>query len=267
MSGRQIGVVRELWRYPVKSLRGESLTEAHLTERGIEGDRRWALRELDRGGIMSARIWSALLQLRATRDDRGGNGDALVRIELPDGRALDVTDPATPAVLAELLGRKVELAQVRRERLSATELDAVILGDAYPPKRDFFDEDVIHIIASGTITHLRTLKPDSDFDPRRFRANILIDTGAEADGFIEDRWLDGVLEIGPSVKINWMRPAIRCVMTTHSQPDLPRDMAILRTAAQAHDAYVGVFAAVGATGRIRVGDPVVLHSEGASHHE
>lgn len=258
MSGRQIGVVRELWRYPVKSLRGEALTAAHLTERGLDGDRQWALRELDRGGIMSARVWAALLDLRATRQDRGANGDPVVRIELPDGRALDVADPATPAILAELLGRKVELAQVRSERPSASELDAVSRGVAYPPQRDFFDEEVIHMIASGTLAHLRTLKPDSDFDPRRFRANILIDTGVAADGFIEDRWLDGVLEIGASVKINGMRPAIRCVMTTHPQPDCPRDLAILRTAAQHHDAYVGVFAAVAAPGLVRVGDPVVL---------
>ena len=258
MGGRQIGTVQALWRYPVKSLRGESLTEAHFTERGIEGDRSWALRELERGGIMSARVWAPLLQLRASRDERGGDDGAMVRIELPDGRVISVTDPETPAILSEFLGRKVELAQVRRERLSAAELDAVIRGTAYPPARDFFDEDVIHIIASGTIAHLRTLKPDSDFDPRRFRANLLVDTGAEADGFIEDRWLDGVLEIGESVKINWMRPAIRCVMTTHPQPDLPRDMAILRTAAQHHEAYVGVFASVAETGRIRVGDPVVL---------
>lgn len=254
MDRRQIGTVQALWRYPVKSLRGESLTAAHVTERGLEGDRQWALRELDRGGIMSARVWAAMLQLRASRDDR----DAAVRIELPDGRALGVIDPATPAVLSALLGRRLELAQVRRERLSANELDAVIRGDAYLPARDFFDEDVIHIIASGTLTHLRALQPDSDFDPHRFRANILIDTGAEDDGFIEDRWLDGVLEIGEVVKIHWLRPAIRCVMTTHPQADLPRDIAILRTAAQHHQAYVGVFAAVAATGRIRVGDQVVL---------
>jgi uncharacterized protein YcbX len=258
MNRQQIGVVQELWRYPIKSLRGESLTVAQITERGIEGDREWALRELDRGGIMSARVWAGLLQLRAVRADHGGNDDAAVRIELPDGRMLDVSDPATPLILTELLGREVALARVRRERLSADELDAVIRGAAYPPKRDFFDEDVVHIIASGTLAHLRTLQPSADFDSRRFRANILIDTGSEDDGFIEDRWLDGVLEIGDAVRINWMRPAIRCVMTTHSQPGLRRDMSILRTAAQHHEAYVGVFAAVAATGRIRVGDPVML---------
>jgi uncharacterized protein YcbX len=253
---RQIGAVQALWRYPVKSLRGESLVEAWITERGIEGDREWALRELQHGSIMSARIFRSLLQLRAARDD--AEADHPVRIELPDGRAVGVTDPETPAILSELFGIKVAPAQVRHDRLSDAELDAVIRGDAYPPSRDFFDEDVIHIIASGTLAHMRTQEPDSDFDPRRFRANILVDTRDEADGFIEDRWLDGILEIGESVKIHWMRPAIRCVITTHPQAELPRDMMILRTAAQHHGAYVGVFASVAAMGRIRVGDPVML---------
>ena len=252
MDKRRIGTVQALWRYPVKSLGGESLDVAELTSRGIAGDRDWALRELERGGIMSARIWAALLHLRARRDASG------VWIDLPDGRAVAVTDPQTPAILSELLKRKVDLAQVRRERLSQAELDAVVRGDAYPPSRDFFDEDVLSLVATGTLAHLRNLQPDSDFDLRRFRTNIVIDTGAENDGFIEDRWLGGVLEIGAVAMIHWMRPAIRCVITTHSQPDLPRDMAILRTAAQHHQAYVGIFAAVATPGSIRVGDPVLL---------
>jgi uncharacterized protein YcbX len=128
----------------------------------------------------------------------------------------------------------------------------------FAPRRDFFDEDVIHVVATGTLEHLRSLRDGSDFDLRRFRANIYVDTGAEADGFIEDRWLNGVLEIGGSARVVGMRPAIRCAMTTHPQDELPRDVAILRTAWQYHQAYVGVFASVGAPGRIRVGDPVVL---------
>ncbi len=81
-----------------------------------------------------------------------------------------------------------------------------------------------------------------DFDPRRFRPNILIDTGSDGGGFIEDRWLGGTLEIGDAVRIGDMWPAIRCSMTTHPQDELPHDPAILRTAAMYHQAYVGVFA-------------------------
>lgn len=238
-------------------MRGEELTAAELTEHGVSGDRLWALRELDRGGIMSARIWAAMLQLGAAYDE-AAPPESATRIELPDGRSLAAGDTEASTVLSALLERKLQLVQVRRERLTPAEIEAVIRGDAEPPKRDFYDEDVMHLIATGTLAHLRNLKPDADFDPRRFRANIYVDTGDEAAGFIEDHWVNGVLEIGPTARIGGIRPAIRCVMTTHPQPGLPRDMSILRTAAQHHEAYVGVFASVAAPGRIRVGDAVVL---------
>ncbi|HZP45115.1 MAG TPA: MOSC N-terminal beta barrel domain-containing protein [Candidatus Binataceae bacterium] len=253
---RQIGTVQAIWRYPVKSLRGEALAEAQIDERGIVGDRRWALRELARGGIMSARIWAAMLQLGARYES--SDGGATVYLELPDGRSMRAGDPLTDQALSAIFGREIRLEAVRRERLSPADLEAIMRGEAFPPARDFFDEDVLHLIASGTLAHLRELRPAADFDPRRFRANIYIDTGAEHDGFIEDRWLEGELVVGERVRIVGMRPAIRCVMTTHPQPDLPRDVSILRTAAQHHDAYVGVFAAVGESGSIRLGDPVVL---------
>lgn len=254
MAKRQIGTVQALWRYPVKSLRGEPLQEAWIDEYGLIGDRRWALRELDRGGIMSARVWAGLLDFSAKYLDAADR----VAIELTDGVSLDPADPSASAALSEALDRRVRLEQVRRERPTPEELDAIVDGSVFPPARDFFDEDVMHIIASGTLAHLRNLNPAGDFDPRRFRANIYIDTGEDRDGFIEDRWLDGELHIGDTVRIVGMRPAIRCVMTTHPQPGLPRDMLILRTAAQHHGAYVGVFASVGESGIVRIGDPVFL---------
>jgi uncharacterized protein len=261
MGRRQIGTVGALWRYPVKSLRGESLAEAGLTERGIAGDRAWAVRELERGGIMSARTFPAMLQMNA-RYLGGPTTDlaAPVVIELPDGRAVNPEDPRTPAILSELLRRRVSLERVRRERLTPEQVEAIMRGEAYPPHRDFFDEDVMHLVATGTLEFMHSLWPDSDFDPRRFRANIYVDTGDEADGFVEDRWLEGVLEIGEQARIVGMRPAIRCAMTTHPQSELPHDVNILRTAWQYHQAYVGVFAAVGAPGTIRLNDPVVLVS-------
>jgi uncharacterized protein YcbX len=255
MARRQIGTVQALWRYPVKSLRGESLTAAMVTEYGLEGDRGFALRELERGGVMSARVWAAMLKLGAHYELDGES--ATVHVQLPDGREARADDPATARFLSELFGREIRIERVCRVRPTATELEAIIRGDAFPPARDFFDEDVLHIIASGTLAHLRRLTPASDFDLRRFRANIYVDTGDEADGFIEDQWLDGRLVIGDAV-IGGLRPAIRCVMTTHPQSELPRDVAILRTAAQHHQAYVGVFASVAAPGTIHVGDAVVL---------
>ncbi len=259
MARQQIGTVGALCRYPIKSMRGESLDEAWITERGIAGDRVWAVRELERGGIMSARTFPRLLDLRAGYEgEPASHPTGHPRIELPGGGTILPDDPEAPAILSGLLRRRVSLEQVRTERLSPAELDSIMRGEAYPPHRDFFDEEVLHLVATGTLAFMRALQPGSDFDARRFRANVYVDTGADADGFIEDRWLDGVLAIGEQVRIVGLRPAIRCAMTTHPQAGLPHDANILRTAWQYHQAYVGVFAAVGAPGRIRLNDPVVL---------
>jgi uncharacterized protein YcbX len=269
MQRQQIGVVGALWRYPVKSMRGESISAAAVTQYGIAGDRAWALRETQYGGVMSARTWPAILQMRAawTQDptpDRLSDNSARVRIEMPDGVILD-DDPDASRTLSDFMRREVRLERVRREPITPAEREAIMSGDMLPPARDFFDEEVVHLIATGTLAHLRALSGGaSDFDPRRFRANIIVDTGADTDGFVEDGWLDGTLEVGDTARIVGMRPALRCAITTHPQDELRHDPAILRTAWQFHQAYAGIFAAVGAEGTIRVGDPVFLTARARS---
>jgi uncharacterized protein len=260
---RQIGVVGALWRYPVKSMRGEALAAAEITRRGVIGDRAWALRESAYGGLVSARSWPAMLQLRASlADDPIAAADTRlprVRIVLPDGTFIHADETAAARILSTFLQRDVRPEQVRSTPITPAEREAILRGDAMPPARDYFDEDVIHLIATGTLAHLRRLSGgDSDFDARRFRANIIVDTGAAADGFVEDDWIDGMIEIGAAVRITGMRPALRCAITTHPQDELPHDPAILRTAWQFHQAYAGIFAAVEAEGTVRIGDSVFL---------
>jgi uncharacterized protein len=260
MQGQQIGVVGALWRYPIKSMRGEQISAAAVTAHGLAGDRAWALREIEYGGLVSARTWPAMLQLRAAwNSDPLTDTSARVRIQLPDGAIIHADDSAASRTLSDFLRREVRLERVRREPITPAEREAIMRGEATPPARDFFDEEVMHLIATGTLAHLRALSGGtSDFDPRRFRANIIVDTGANADGFVEDGWLDGILEIGAAVRIAGMRPALRCAITTHPQDELPHDAAVLRTAWRFHQAYAGIFAAVGAEGTIRVGDPIYL---------
>jgi uncharacterized protein len=260
ISRQQIGVVRALWRYPVKSMRGESLSVAEITQRGVAGDRMWALRESTYGGLVSARTWPAMLQLRASwADNPVENPRARVRIDLPNDEFAYADDPTAALMLSDFLRREVRPEPVRVTPITPEEREAIMRGNAMPPARDYFDEDVIHLIATGTLAHLRTLSGgDSDFDARRFRANIVIDTGANANSFVEDLWLEGRIEIGESVRIIGMRPALRCAITTHPQDDLPHDAAILRTTWQFHQAYAGIFAAVETEGTIRIGDAVYL---------
>lgn len=273
----QVGVVKELFRYPVKSMSGETLTELEIGEKGVPGDRAWALRETN-GRIASAKKWANLLDFRAVYETPPGREAARVKVTLPDGGAVRTTDADVSERVSAVLGRPVRLEQAKPEERAQAEIDTqTIFGDVgvervmpqftaatmpdsfrlYPGA--FFDSAAIHIVTTGSMAHLRTLiGADAQIDARRFRPNIVVETG-RSDGFIEDEWLDGELQIGEWTRIVSMQQALRCVMTTHRQADLRRDMRVLRAVAQNHGAKLGVFAAVGAAGTVRIGDPVWLN--------
>ncbi len=279
MARRMIGKVSALARYPVKSMLGEQLDELDFTERGAVGDRAYALRELATRQIASAKKFPRLFEFRASYDSAPAPERAApVTIELPGGRMIHAEDADASELISAALGRKVSLERAASASRELAGLDPeTISGDlpiekVFPGltaatmpayfalrKGSFFDSAVMHVIASGTLRHMAKLAaPGSVFDPRRFRPNIFVDTGERDDAFIEDEWLGGTLEVGDGVRIVAMQPALRCVMTAHPQQDLARDYTILRTAAFHHRANVGVFASIGAAGRVRVGDPVHL---------
>jgi len=114
-----------------------------------------------------------------------------------------------------------------------------------------------HRIARA-IEHLRALYPGGRFEVRRFRPNIVVATGPDQQGFVENDWIGHTLAVGDEVRLRITGPCPRCVMTTLSQGDLPKDPGILRAAAQHNDANVGVYADVIAGGTTRRGDPVTL---------
>jgi len=279
MERRKVAVVSALFRYPVKSMLGEKCAELILTTNGTLGDRAWGVREAS-GRIATAKKWAAMLGFRASYDSPPRAEElAPVTIAFPDGGTIHAGDPDASARLSEVMGRPVRLERAKPDERSRGELDpqtifadvpveqllpnftSQTLPDSFGLMRGaFFDSAPIHVLASTSIEHLKRLcGSDSILDPRRFRPNIFVDTsGTGADGFVEDEWLEGTLEVGDAVKIVAMKPALRCVMTTHAQTGLPRDLSILRTAAQHHKATLGVFASIGAPGTVRVGDPVYL---------
>jgi uncharacterized protein YcbX len=278
MERRSIGVVKDLFRYPVKSMGGERLSEVYIGEHGVMGDRAYALREVN-GRVMTAKKWPTLLECSARYDAPPMPGAlAPLSITLPDGRTIQAQDPDASAVLSAVLERQIVLERAQPDQHHRAAIDpATVFGDvpveslkpgytaatlpdsfALPPGT-FFDAASLHVLASGTLAHLRTLMDgDAQLDPRRFRPNIVVETAPGLEGFLEDDWLEGTLEVGERVRIVQLRPTLRCVMTTHRQADLERDLRVLRTAAQHHQAQVGVWAAIGAPGHVRVGDPVVL---------
>jgi uncharacterized protein YcbX len=278
MARRTIGVVKDLFRYPVKSMLGERLAEFDIGENGVIGDRVYGLRETS-GRVVSAKKWPALFEFSARYDRPPSPAEAApVSITLPDGRPIQAQDPNASSLLSAVLGRAVRLELAESGRRSHAEIDpATVFGDVaiedmipgqtvatLPevfalPAGTFFDSAAIHVLTSGTLAHVgKLIGEDAEVDPRRFRPNIVVQTAPGVEGFLEDDWLAGTLEVGEAVRIVGMRPALRCVMTTHRQADLERDRRVLRAAAQHHRGHVGVFAAIGASGKVRVNDAVVL---------
>jgi uncharacterized protein YcbX len=126
------------------------------------------------------------------------------------------------------------------------------------PAGTFFDLAVVHLLTTATIERLRALYPEGRFEVRRFRPNIVVATGSDQQGFVENDWIGRTLAIGDEVRLRITGPCPRCVMITLPQGDLPKDAGILRTAAQNNQATVGVYADVVKGGTIRRGDDVTL---------
>ncbi len=234
---------------------------------------------IDNKRIASAKKFVALLKFHAKYEGTPEIGNLPpVKVTLPDGREIHADDPHASEAISEALGHKFQLEHSPNPGGERAGIDpATIFADnpvaevipalGANPMPDYFalhkgsylDSASFHLIATGTLAHMRGLTDGkSDFDYRRFRANLLVDTGSDARGFVEDEWVGGVLEIGAGVKVTSIAPALRCVMTTHAQQDLPRDLAILRTTVQRHQANLGAFTAIEGDGHVHLGDAVYL---------
>jgi MOSC domain-containing protein len=268
----EAGSVVGLWRYPVKSMMGEELNSAEVTERGLVGDRQFAVVDAATGKVAGAknpRKWRNFFDFRATyvEPPRTGSKPPAVRMTLPDGAVVTSDQPDLVQTLSDALGRDVVFAEAQHAEESATaeeywpDMEGLDHRDTVTdwelPAGTFFDLAVVHVLTTATIDRLRELYPEGRFEVRRFRPNIVVATGRDQQGFVENDWIDHTLAIG-DVRLRITGPCPRCVMTTLPQSDLPKDAGILRTAAQHNHANVGVYADVVAGGLVRRGDPVTL---------
>ncbi len=278
-----LGTVGSLWRYPVKSMMGEELNAAEVTERGLKGDRAYALVDRADGKVVTAknpRKWPHLFDFRATviEPTPAGAQAAPVRITLPDGTMLTSEQDDCNRILSQALAREVMLDAIGRgdeeATLSASTARAAKAEEYWPdmegldfrdtvtdfalPAGTFFDCAVVHLLTSATLDRLGELYPQGRFEVPRFRPNIVVQSSSGERGFIEDTWVGRTLAIGDEVRLSITGPCGRCVMTTLPQGDLPRDPEILRTAARHNHVQVGVYAAVAQGGVIRRGDVVRL---------
>src|SRR5437870_9565530 len=257
----QVGSVAALWRYPVKSMMGEELNSSQVTDRGLLGDRQFAV--VDRstgkvGGAKNPRKWGNFFDFRAAyaQPPQTGAKTPPVRIALPDGAVITSGQPDLEQVLSRAFGRDVVLEEARPEQRSsgatAEEYWPDMAGldhrdtvtDFEMPAGTFFDIAVVHLLTTATIDRLRALYPEGRFEVRRFRPNIVVSTGPEDQGFVENDWIGHTVAIGDDVRLVITGPSPRCEMITLPQGDLPKDSGILRTAAQHNGVNMGVYASV-----------------------
>jgi uncharacterized protein YcbX len=185
---------------------------------------------------------------------------------LPDGTHIFSDQDEIDHSLSTVLGREVKLMSANLDKPSYEEYWPDIEGlaqrenvtDEDMPPQTFFDIAVIHLLTTSTIDHLRELYPEGRFEVRRFRPNIVIDSGSGEKDFIENMWVGKNLAIGEETILKITAPCTRCVMTTLPQADLPRDLGILRTVAKYNQVHAGVYASVYRGGTIRRGDLIRL---------
>ena len=265
-----LGSLASLHRYPVKSMMGEEINAAHVVPQGLFGDRAYALCDTETRKVVSAKNpgkWPKMFSYRAAYTNPPADGSAAppVRVTLPDGRFAVSSSPDFAPTLSATLGRSVTLLATPPQRAQLEEYwpnmeelaNRDVVTDEAMPEGTFFDLAVLHVLTTGTLDRLRELNPRGRFEPRRFRPNLIIDTG-DRKGFVENEWVGKVIAIGPEVRIEVTGPCPRCVMTTLAQADLPKDSGILKTAAQHNEGKVGVYASVVQTGPIRIGDAVTM---------
>ena len=260
-----VGSIARLWRFPVKSMRGERLEQAELTERGIVGDRAYALTDVETGKVVSAKSVALVPEFFACQaafvePPQPGREIPPVRIDLPDGTSVRSDSIEVDRVLSKCFKRDVKLSRAAPVKLgSAAGLNSsVSVGP-------FFDAFPLSVLTTSTLKQFNECQPQSRFDERRFRMNLIVDT--EEPGFVENHWVGHEVELGESTRLHVACSDARCIMTTLAQEELPNDPAILRTLnrynrIQVGDAgqfpCAGVYATIVATGVVRLGDRVSL---------
>jgi uncharacterized protein YcbX len=240
-----IGTVETLMRYPVKSMRGESLDAVHVAYTGITGDRVWAFVDPDKKPSFpwhSAREQHDLLlyqpRFRAAPalDQQYPTEDRFdVDVTTPDGETFALRDPKLLDGLRRKSGRPFIL------RFSEKGMQ-----DARP----------ISIFGLGTVTGL-SAEAERPLDPLRFRANVYV-RWTDPTPFFEDTLVGRQLRIGDKLEVLIAKKDPRCVIITLDPATAEAHPEVLRTVAKNHKGCAGVYAVVVKEGVVKRGDAVEL---------
>lgn len=283
----RVGTIAQLWRYPVKSMGGERLESAALTWRGIPGDRGWAVYDESRNGVTNAKRLPPLRACRARYPSEPvpGEGSPPAEIMLPDGAPVLADSADAARRLSALFARPVTLRPLGpagsesapRLTMEGETPDAAralmgVLPDEpmpdfsdLPPERlrllrqgNFFDAFPIHLLTRTTLGTLARLAPESVWDERRFRPNLLVEAD-DREGYPELGWIGRRVRVGTAV-MEVVTGCPRCVMATQAVDELPQDHRVMRTLVRETRHTAGIYARIVTEGEVRPGDEVAILS-------
>jgi hypothetical protein len=233
----KVGTVKQIARYPVKSLRGEALDQVPVTLQGLEEDRRYAFVQAD---SRSAFPWftareRARILMYGTRVERAGLPDSAVKVTSPGGIERPIDSPELLAELEALWGHRLYLLR---------------------DHRGCYDAAPVSLISTRTVERIAE-ESGTTPKPWRFRPNLLVDLpdGGEAD------WVGRILRVGATARIAITQRDGRCMMITLDPATAEAAPAVLRTVAQRHEGCAGVYGVVITAGPVRVGDAVSLEAQ------
>jgi uncharacterized protein len=241
----ELGKISAIFRYPVKSMAGESLDVARLGWHGIEGDRRLAFRRLtDKSGspwLTASKLPELLLYkpFCLDSDTHDKNGEQLpTHVRTPYGKEYELQSDELRQDVSRRFGSDVELMNL---------------------KHGIFDESPISVISLGTVRGIER-ESGRNLDLRRFRPNVVLETN-NAEPFEEDRWVGrtlmfGEVNSGPAVRVTMKDE--RCVMVNFDPNTAERDSKVMKTVVRLNGNYAGVYGTVVSAGELRVGQLVTL---------
>jgi len=244
MSETQVGVVAALYRFPVKSMRGEQLAEARVGWFGIEGDRQYAFVRSDNASWfpwLTGRDVPDLLRYAPRFLEPWDTRASPVVVRTPDGAEVPLESDALREDLAARHGGPVHLMQL---------------------ERGTFDAAPLSLISTSTVGDLGA-RVGMPLDPARFRQNILLDVGAPTP-YAEEAWQGRILTLGTGgsgARVLLSRRDKRCMMINLDPDRAVQTPAVLREVVGSRNQCAGLYAVPVATGVIRVGDPVSLDPE------
>jgi len=226
------GSLKSLYRYPVKSFLGESCQSIVVNDRGLDGDRVFAITTAA-GKLGSGKNTQNFQRISDMFALSAVSQDDHVAITFPDGSVVSSGDPRLNQLLSDCLKQPVTLEKEKNV--------------------SHFDGSPIHIITTSSLAWLQARLPESVIDPRRFRANLVLET--RGSDLVEQDWIGKTLKVGEA-EFKITRGTIRCVMTTLNQSELPRDPKVLKCIASESGIVFGVYADVIKGGIVRKNDSV-----------